>query len=434
MSRFQAPRGTRDLTPELAAAFDAVALAVARRAARYGYARIETPAIEDRGVFEKSAGPTSDVVMREMFEVSLHGDGGLALRPEGTPPVVRAFLEHGLHRAPQPVRLFYLGSMWRGQRPQLGRWRQFWQWGLECLGAAEPSADVEVIEFADSYFRDVGLTEYDLQLHTIGDAPCRPKIKEALRAYFEPRRDELCEDGRAALERNVLRILDHKDERCRAVSEGAPRILDLVCEEDRAHFDAVRAGLERLGVAFTVNERLVRGLDYYTRTVAEFWLTNAKFPGRGIAAAGGGRYDGLIETMGGPATPGVGIAGGIDVLLLALEAQQVSVGEPTTPQVYVISNERDDAADRLQLAAQLRAAGFRTAIDYSRRALDKQLESAAKHGAKVAIIRGTPEARGGNVIVRDLGSGEQRVTRLNAVLTEVARRLGVANPRAHGGD
>ncbi len=434
MTRFQAPRGTRDLVPELAAAFDAAASAVAQRAARYGYARIETPAIEDRAVFAKTSGEASDLVLHEMYEVSLHGQGALVLRPEGTAPVVRAYLEHGMHRAPQPVRLFYLEAMWRGQRPQLGRWRQFWQWGLECFGAPDPSADVEIVEFGDSYFRELGLTEYELQLHTIGDAPCQPKIKEALRAYFEPRRDELCEDGRVALERNVLRVLDHEDERCRAVSEGAPRILDLVCEEDRAHFDAVRAGLERLGVAFTVNERLVRGLDYYTRTVAEFWLTNAKFAGGGIAVAGAGRYDGLVETMGGPATPGVGIAGGIDVLLLALEAQRVSVGGPTTPQVYVISNERDDGADRLQLAAQLRAAGFRTAIDYSRRTLDKQLESAAKHGAKVAIIRGTPEARGGNVVVRDLSSGEQRVTRLNAVLTEVARRLGVANPRAGRGD
>jgi histidyl-tRNA synthetase len=192
----------------------------------------------------------------------------------------------------------------------------------------------------------------------------------------------------------------------------------------------VKAGLDRLGVAYVVNDRLVRGLDYYTRTVFELVLNNVKFRGRRLSVAAGGRYDGLVETMGGPPTPGTGVAGGVDVLLLALEAQGAMPAANTNPQVYVISNEPDDGADRLQLATQLRAAGFRTAIDYSKRALDKQLESAAKHGATVAVIRGTPETRGGNVVVRDLASGEQRVTRLNALLTVVARLLDLPNPRA----
>jgi len=427
MTRFQAPRGTRDLVPELAAAFDAAGSAVAARALRYGYARMETPAIEEAALFVRTSGETSDVASKEMFEVSLHGEGGLALRPEGTPSLVRAYLEHGMHKWPQPVRLFYLEAMWRGQRPQLGRWRQFWQWGLECFGSADPWADVEILEFSDSYFRERGLTEFELELNTIGDWTCRPKIKDALRAYFEPHRGDLSEDSRRRLDTNVLRILDSKDERDREIAAGAPRIYDLLCEEDRAHFDAVRGGLERLGVAYAVNGNLVRGLDYYTRTVCEFILTNEKFRGRRLSVAGGGRYDGLVDTLGGPSTPGVGIAGGVDVLLLALEAQQAVPA--ADPQVYVISNEPDDGADRLQLATQLRAAGFRVAVEYSRRALDRQLESAAKHGAKVAIIRGTPEARGGHVIVRNLDSKEQRVTPLAAVLAEVSRQLGVRNPR-----
>lgn len=429
MSRFQAPRGTRDLTPQIAASFDAAARALADRAGRYGYARIETPAIEDAQVFLRTSGETSDVASKEMYEVRLHGEGGLALRPEGTAPVVRAYLEHGMHRAPQPVRLFYLEAMWRGQRPQLGRWRQFWQWGLECFGAADPWADVEVIEFCDSYFRERGLTEYELELSTIGDTRCRATVKEALRAYFEPRRAELSEDSQRRLETNVLRILDSKEQRDQAIAAGAPRIYDLLCEEDRAHFDAVRSGLDRLGVAYVVNDRLVRGLDYYTRTVWEFILANEKFVGRRLSVGGGGRYDGLVETLGGPATPGVGFAGGMDVLLLALEAQGATAGEAPAPQVYVISNEPEDGADRLQLAGSLRAAGFRVAVDYSRRTLDRQLESAVKHGARVAIIRGTPEARGGHVIVRNLETKEQRVTRLAAVLAEVSRQLGVDKPR-----
>jgi histidyl-tRNA synthetase len=385
-------------------------------------------------VFVRSSGEASDVVSKELYEASLHGEGGLALRPEGTAPVVRAYLEHGMHRAPHPVRLFYLEAMFRGQRPQLGRWRQFWQWGLECFGPAEAAADVEIVEFTDSAVRELGLTEFALELNTIGDAKCRARVKQALRDYFEPHRAELSEDSRRRLETNVLRVLDSKEERDQQVIAGAPRIVDLLCAEDVAHFDAVKEGLERLGVAFVVNDRLVRGLDYYSRTVFELILSNEKFRGRRLSVAAGGRYDGLVETMGGPPTPATGVAGGLDVLLLALEAQGATPKRGVEPQVYVISNEPDDAADRLQLATQLRAAGFRTAVDYSRRALDKQLESAAKHGATVAIIRGTPEARGGNVIVRDLASGEQRVTRLNALLTEVARRLGVPNPRAKDAD
>src|SRR5947208_345996 len=425
MSRFQGPRGMRDLTPEMAAAFDVAAASTAGRALRYGYARLEMPAIEDVQVFIRSSGETSDVAGKEMYEAVLHGEGGLALRPEGTAPVARAYLEHGMHRLPQPVRLFYLEAMWRGQRPQLGRWRQFWQWGLECFGAPDPVADVEIVEFSDAAFRELGLTEYELELNTIGDGKCRAKVRDGLRAYFEPFRDRLSDDSRRRLDTNVLRVLDSKEERDQDIVKGAPRIVELLCEEDIAHFDAVKSGLERLGVAFVINDRLVRGLDYYTRTVFEFILTNEKFKGRRLSVAGGGRYDGLLETMGGPPTAGTGVAGGVDVLLLALETQGVTPPIDIAPQVYVISNATDDGADRLQLATQLRAAGFRTAIDYSRRSLDKQLESAAKHGARVAIMRGTPEARGGNVVVRDLRSGEQRVTRLNALLTVVASHRGL---------
>jgi histidyl-tRNA synthetase len=422
--------------PELASAFDSVVDQFRQRAARYGYARVETPAFESAEVFTRTSGESSDIASKEMYGVSLHGEGGLALRPEGTAPVARAYLEHGLHRAPQPVRLSYVETMFRGQRPQKARWRQFWQWGLECFGAPEPAADVEIIEFTDSFLKqDAGLTEYELRVNTIGDTACRPRLKEALIAYFAPRRHELCEECQRRLDTNVLRLLDSKEERCREIAAQAPRLRDLLCAEDTQHFADVTAGLDALGIAYTIDDHLVRGLDYYTRTVAEFTLTNPEFSSRdSISVAGAGRYDNLVEVLGGPATPGVGVAGGVDVLLLALAAQGTQVGEEPRAEVYVVSGEPADGADRLQMAAQLRAAGFRVAIDYSRRPLDRQLESAVKHGAKVAVIRGTPEARGGNVIVRDLVLGEQRVTRLSAAVTEVARRLGKPNPRAPGPD
>src|SRR2546428_1204979 len=319
MSRFQAPRGMRDLPPEIAAAFDVAAASIAGRAVRYGYARLETPAIEDTQVFVRSSGETGDGRSKEMDQAMLHGEGGLALRPEGTAPVARAYLEHGMHRLPQPVRLFYLEAMWRGQRPQLGRWRQFWQWGLECFGSAEAVADVEIIEFSDSSFRELGLTEYELELNTIGDAKCRAKVRDGLRAYFEPFRDRLSDDSRRRLDTNVLRVLDSKEERDQEVVKGAPRIVELLCAEDVAHFDAVKSGLERLGVSFVVNDRLVRGLDYYTRTVFEFILTNDRFKGRRLSVAGGGRYHGLVQTLGGPPPPRPRVARGRDVMRPALD-------------------------------------------------------------------------------------------------------------------
>lgn len=424
MPTHQSPRGMRDLLPDEAAAFDALQRVVQARAERCGYPRISTPIVEDAQVFLRTVGETSDVVSKEMFEVSLHGTGGLVLRPEGTAPVTRAYLERGLHRAPQPQRFFYFEAMFRGQRPQLLRYRQFWQWGLECYGAAEPGADLEQIEFTVGLLAEVGLTGYVLKVNTVGETSAQPRIRQALRDYFERYRDQLDADCKVRLDSNVLRIFDCKDPHDREIAAAAPKLRDLVSAADKVHFAAVSDGLDRLGIAYQIDESLARGFDYYTRTVFEFHLTNPEFTKAGdIAVAGGGRYDGLVRTMGGPETPGVGIAGGVDVLYAALKQEGVRVGQRTEADVYVLSGEQGDGADRLQLAGPLRAAGFTVAIDYSDRSLDKQIESAAKHGARVAVIRGTPEARGGNVIVRDLEKKEQRVTRLAAVVTEVGRHV-----------
>lgn len=415
----------RDLLPADAATFDALQSVTQSRALRYGYPRIETPTVEDRMVFVKSVGEASDIVGYEMYEVSQRGgESGLTLRPEGTAAVTRLFLQHGFHKQPLPVRFFYWEQMHRGQRPQKARLREFWQWGLECYGAKEPAADVEMMSFAAGLFRDVGLVDVELRINTLGDAACQQKVKEALAAYFRSRAADLTEESRWRLETNALRILDAKDPRDRAVVAAAPRLAGLLCEEDRAHFAAVTAGLDRLGVRYVVDETMVRGLDYYSRTVWEFHLTDPEFTkSGGIAVAAGGRYDGLVQTMGGPPTPGVGTAGGVDVLILAMTQQGVTMPKAPTPDVYIVSAQPDDAADRTQLADPLREAGFSVGIDYSSKPLDKQLESAVKHGARVAVIRGTPEAAGGNVVVRDLVAKTQRVTRLAAVVTEVGRHV-----------
>lgn len=419
---YQVPRGTRDLLPEEAAAFDALQAVVEARALRYGYPRIITPVVEERGVFIKTSGESSDIVMKEMYDVRLGaGEGDLTLRPEATPAIARAFLNAGLHKASRPQRFFAFEPMFRGQRPQKLRYRQFWQWDLECFGAEEAAVDVEVIDFTNGFFTEVGLTGYEIRINTIGDEKCRAHVRETLAAYFREHLDALSEVSRRRVETNVLRVLDSKEAQDRPVVDGAPRILDLLCDEDRSHFDQVQEGLTSLGIAYKVTPTLVRGLDYYTRTVAEFILTAPEF--EGIAVAGGGRYDGLFKTMGAEDMPGTGIAGGVDVLYYALKQENVKVAEEPKPDVYVVSAQADDVASRMVIANGLRAQGFTVGVDYSKRQLDKQLESAVKHGARVAIIAGTPEARGGYVIVRDLAKKEQRKTRLAAVVTEVGRHV-----------
>ena len=424
MPTYQAPRGMRDLLPAEAAAIARLEAIVTARAERYGYLRLFTPTVEDRQVFLRTAGETSDTAGKEMYDVALHGQGGMALRPEGTAPVTRAYLQHGLHRAPQPVRLLYVERFYRGQRPQLLRYREFRQWGLECFGAPEPAADVEIALFTNGLLQEVGLTDVTLKINTIGDTASREKVNEALRAYFARYETELDQDCRDRLRTSVLRIFDCKVPHDREIAAGAPKVRELVSDEDKVHFAAVLDALDRLGVRYEIDDMLVRGFDYYTRTVFEFVLTDPEFTKAGrISVAGGGRYDGLVRTMGGPDTPGVGVAGGIEVLHAALVKQGVALGGEPAADVYVVSGQADDLADRHQLAEPLRDAGFNVAVDYTTRPLDRQLESAVKHGAKVALIRGTEEARGGHVVVRLLAKREQRVTRLAAVVAELRRHV-----------
>jgi histidyl-tRNA synthetase len=424
MPQYQAPRGMRDLLPAEAAQIARIEAVFAARAERHGYLRIETPAVEEREVFLRTAGEASDVGGKEMYEVSLHGQGGLALRPEATAALGRFYLQHGLHRAPQPVRIYCVERMYRGQRPQLLRYREFRQWDVECFGAPEPAADIEIVAFTSGLLQELGLVDVELRINTIGDTASRARVNDALRAYFERFEDELDADCRQRLRTGVLRIFDCKVPHDQEIAAGAPRVRELVSDEDRRHFATVLEGLDRLGVRYEVDDRLVRGFDYYTRTVFELVLTDPEFTKAGrISVAGGGRYDGLVRTMGGPEMPGIGVAGGIEVLHAALVRQGVALGDEASPDVYVVSGRSDDVAERHQLAEPLRDAGFTVAIDYTSRPLDRQLESAVKHGAKLAVIRGTPEARGGNVIVRQLERREQRVTRLAAVVAEVRRHV-----------
>jgi histidyl-tRNA synthetase len=403
-----APRGTRDLLPEDGPAWSRVEEIARDLSRRYAFDRIETPLFERIELFSRGLGESSDAVEKEMFRVS--GAAGSeeeraewALRPEPTAGIVRAYLDAGMHVRPGPQRLWMIGPMFRYDRPQAGRFRQFVQWDVEVIGDPGPLVDAEIIELGHRLFAEAGLRDVIAYVNSIGDAVCRPAYREALIAYFGSREAELSDDSRRRLRVNPLRVLDDK-ELSPELAAGAPRSLDHLCDPCRAHFDAVRALLDDLGIRYEIDHRLVRGLDYYTRTTFEFYVAGRR--GQQQALAGGGRYDGLVELLGGPATPGIGMGLGIDRTVLAA-AEQGADAPAAGPLIAVVGADPDALVPRLRTANQLREAGIRVRADGSARKLGRQLESAAKLGARYAVIL-DPALDAGTVILRDLAASEQR--------------------------
>jgi len=417
--RIAAPRGTRDLLPADAPRWERVKSIARDLSRRYALQRIETPLFERVELFARGLGESSDAVAKEMFRVggargSEEESAEWALRPEPTAGIIRAYIEHGLHVMPGPLRLWMIGPMFRYDRPQAGRYRQFTQWDVEVIGDAGPMVDAELVELALRFYRDVGLTDAVAHINSIGDATCRPGYRQALIDYFTAHRDRLSDDSRRRLEVNPLRILDDK-ELNPELADGAPRAIDHLCDECAAHFTGVLRLLDALGCRYLVDHRLVRGLDYYTRTSLEFYVAGRE--GQQQALGGGGRYDGLAELLGGRRTPGIGFGIGLDRTILALEEQEV-VASPHSAVVAVVGTAPDDQADRLRVAARLRDAGVAVRPDGSDRKLGKQLESAGKAGARWAVIVGEELERDA-VVLRDLESGEQREVQLEAVAREV---------------
>jgi histidyl-tRNA synthetase len=405
--RITAPRGTRDLLPEHAPAWQRVEDVARDLSRRYALDRVETPLFERAELFARGLGESSDAVEKEMFRVS--GARGSdeeaaewALRPEPTAGIARAYIEHGMHVRPGPLRVWMIGPMFRYARPQAGRFRQFTQWDVEVIGDPGPMVDAEIIELAHRFYAEVGLRGVTAHVNSIGDSVCRPGYRQALVDYFARHEARLSDDSRRRLRVNPLRVLDDR-ELDPDLAAGAPRAVDHLCDACREHFTAVLRLLEELECAHEVDHRLVRGLDYYTRT--SFELYAAEREGQQDALGGGGRYDGLVELLGGKPTPGIGFGIGLDRTVLALADQGV-VPERTGPLVAVLSVTGDLGA-RLRVAAELRGAGLAVRPDGSRRRLGRQLESASKAGARWAVIVGDEAARG-IVTLRDLDSGEQR--------------------------
>jgi histidyl-tRNA synthetase len=420
MPLFRAPRGTRDLLPPETATWTRLERLAADLAARYGYRRIETPMFELVDVFERGVGEVTDIVEKELFRLAPRTEESeaWALRPEPTAGIVRAYLQNGMQTWPQPVRLTETGPMFRYDRPQAGRYRQFWQFDIEAIGDPGPAIDAEVIELGARFYHLAGLEGVEVHLNSIGDPDCRPAYVAELTDYYRGHRDALPELEKGRLERNVLRLLDSKDPAMTALNAAAPKITDRLCDACAEHFAGVRAHLDAVGVPYRLEPGLVRGLDYYTRTAFEYYVAGRE--GQQQAVGGGGRYDGLVELLGGRPTPGIGFGIGIDRLILALADAGVATAVASGPAAVVVGADPDDTAGRLKIATDLRTAGISARAELGRRKLGKQLESAARDGAHFAVILGDELAQG-EVGLRDLPAGTQKLVAVADLAREIER-------------
>lgn len=403
LARMSAPRGTADVLPAEARRWHRLEKVTADVARRYGFGEIRTPIFEHTELFARGIGEGTDVVQKEMYSFADRGERSLTLRPEGTAGVVRAYLERRLDAEAQPIKVYYSGPMFRYERPQAGRSRQFHQLGAECIGTMDPAADVEMISFVVRLFAELGLHNFDVLLNSIGCPVCRPAYVQSLREALADVRDDLCRTCHDRYERNTLRILDCKNEACQQLTADVPLLLDALCDECDDHFTQVKSYMEELGFAYTIAPRLVRGLDYYTRTVFEFISPDL---GAQDALGGGGRYDGLVETFGGRPTPAVGFAAGMERLLLAMaEAGE----EGPEPGIDVFIASVGDAGRRatIGLAERLRVAGLAAEIDYMDRGLRAQMRQANRVGARAVAVVGDDEAADGMMQLRDMESGTQ---------------------------
>jgi histidyl-tRNA synthetase len=402
---YKAPRGTADILPEEQGYWRFVedgAIALCRL---YGYQRLDTPAFEDSQLFARSIGEGTDIVTKEMYTFKDKSGNILALRPEGTAPVCRAYLEHGMDNLPQPVKLYYLAAIFRYERPQAGRYRQHYQFGFEAIGDADAALDAEVIEMAWRFFESLGLGGLYLYLNSIGCKVCRPKYLEGLKQYYSANLSGLCPDCKTRFEKNPLRLLDCKKDTCYHVAEAAPKSIDYLCQECKTHFEVVTEYLLALGLPFDINHRLVRGLDYYTKTVFEIQPLGE---GAQSALGGGGRYDDLIEELGGKPTPAIGFAVGMERIMLNLKSQKIPVPNLSVSPVFIAYPSNETKLEAVKLASILRKDGIAAIVSTGDRSLKAQLRQANSIGSTYAAIIGEDEVKRGAVTLRNMMTGEQR--------------------------
>ena len=399
-----APRGTKDILPEQIAGWQLLEKKIRELCALYGYEEIRTPTFEHTELFQRVIGEGTDIVDKEMYTFTDRGDRSITLRPENTASVVRAYLQNKLYANAGLVKLFYIGSMFRYDRPQAGRLREFHQFGVEALGEKNPAVDAEIILLAWDFLRGLGLTDLKLKINTVGCPACRPIFRRKLTEFFTAEVDELCSDCRRRLEKNPLRILDCKVDGLKEFMDDAPKIETCLCDDCREHFAGVKNLLTAAGVEFTVDNRLVRGLDYYTKTAFEIQYAPL---GAQSAVAGGGRYDGLIREIGGDDTPAVGFAAGLERILLALELQGILSASTKKITAFVVSGGEAAQVYAFKLLTDLRRKNLSAAMDFGKKSLKAQMKQAAKSGAKFALIVGEDEVANSTVTVKNLETSAQ---------------------------
>ena len=404
MEKITAPRGTKDVLPEESRAWQILEGKLRDLAHRFGFREIRFPTFEDVALFDRGVGDTTDVVQKEMYDFYDKGDRHIALRPEGTASVVRSFIEHSLHAKGLPLKVYYIAPNFRYEKPQAGRLREHHQFGVECFGAYDASADAEVISLGATLLRELGITNTTLHLNSCGCKECRKEYHAALKKYFETRKGELCDTCNDRLDRNPMRILDCKSDICKSIAKDAPKITDYLCDECRAHFDKLRSYLDATGIEYELDPMLVRGLDYYTNTVFEFVSGSL---GAQSTVLGGGRYNGLVGTLGGPETAGLGFGCGIERLMLTLEAEGKLFDERLVPDVFIAYAEERAESVSHSLVYELRSLGVSAERDTTGRSLKAQMKYAGKIGARYSAVIGGNEIDEGKITLKNMDSGEQ---------------------------
>ncbi|MBT3362467.1 MAG: histidine--tRNA ligase [Chloroflexi bacterium] len=412
---YKAPRGTSDILPEDQPYFIYIQDRAAYYAQLYGYKPIETPVFEDVGLFIRSVGEETDIVDKEMYVFDDKGNSTLALKPEGTAPVCRAYIEHGMQNLVQPVKLSYFASLFRYERPQAGRFRQHHQFGAEAIGDSDPALDAELIDMIWNFITGLGLTSIVLYINSIGCPQCRPAYLEKLKNYYLDKTDVMCGDCKTRLDKNPLRLLDCKKESCSALVDQAPKSSQNLCPECADHYDSLKTYLNLLAIPYTENPTLVRGLDYYTKTVFEIQPRDET--GAQVAIAGGGRYDGLIEILGGKPTPAIGFGSGMERMVLNLKKQSVAIPTPAPPKVFVAYLGSQAKQKAMGICRDLRKNGIASMQSLSDKSMKAQLKQAGKSGATYTIIIGEDELKTGSVTLRDMSEGNQQSLSINEIVT-----------------
>ncbi len=415
MAKFTRPTGTQDILPEDQPYWEYVLACVADVARSYGFARIDVPIFETTEVFARGVGAGTDIVDKEMYSFKDKGGNDITLRPEFTAGVMRAYIENGMHVLPKPVKLYSTGPVFRYERPQAGRYRQLYQFNAEILGEQSPLADLEIMLIAWDVYARLHFKNLSFQLNTTGCPVCRPGYIAHLRAHYQAHHDKICDDCKLRIEKNPLRVLDCKREQCQPVIAGAPKMIEHVCDDCATHFAELRTYLDDLGKPYAINHRLVRGLDYYTKTVFEVW---AEGIGAQSAICGGGRYDGLIELLGGAPTPGVGFAAGIERTVLLMKAQNIPAPPLPAPPVFIAYLGDVARLHAVRLLVRLHEAGIGAQIAMSG-SLKSQLRQADKRGARFAVIIGEDEIAQGQVTLRDMASGNQSPVQLAEIAAAI---------------